>query len=62
MSTCEKIFSVISIACFGFCLCLLAVSIDMEMDWSIKLWSVVMLILHGSFGGIGVYEFMRRKD
>lgn len=58
----EKILSVLSIICFGFCLCLLVVSIDMELDWSIKLWSIVMLIWHGSFGGIGVYEFMRRKD
>lgn len=57
-----KILSVLSIICFGFCLCLLVVSIDMELDWSIKLWSIVMLIWHGSFGGIGVYEFMRRKD
>lgn len=37
----------------------LAVSIDMEMHWSIKLWSVVMLIWHGSFGGVGVYEFIK---
>lgn len=62
MSIYEKILSVISIVCFGFCLCLLIVSIDMEMDWSIKLWSVCMLIWHGSYGGVGVYEFMRRKD
>ena len=58
MSIYEKILSVISIVCFGFCLCLLIV----EMDWSIKLWSVCMLICHGSYGGVGVYEFMRRKD
>lgn len=62
MSTCGKILSVLSIVCFGFCLCVLIVSIDMEMHWSIKLWSIVMIIWHGSIGGIGVYEFIRRKD
>ena len=59
MSIYEKILPVLSICCFGFCLCLLIVSIDMEMHWSIKLWSIVMIIWHGSFGGVGVYKFIK---
>lgn len=62
MKVYEKILQVISIVCFGFCLCLLIVSIDMEMDWSIKLWSIVMLFGMVVLVGICVYEFIKETQ
>lgn len=58
----EKALSMISVVCFGFCLALLAVAIDLKWDSMWFYWCGLMLAHHGVWGGIGIYDFLRRAE
>ena len=60
MSRIEKIFSMMSVACFGFFLACLCFAIDQRWDFTSFLAVFFMLVWHGAWGGIGIYDFMRR--
>lgn len=58
----EKIFSMMSVASFGFFLACLCLAIDQQWDFTSFLAVFFMLAWHGVLGGIGIYEFIRRAD
>ena len=62
MSRFCKILCMTSVACFGFMLACLCVAIDEQWDFTSFIAVFFMLAWHGAWGGIGIYEFIRRAE
>jgi hypothetical protein len=58
MSVFEKVLCLLSIVCFGMCLAVLIIAIDLKWGSMWYLWCGLMIAWHGSVGFVGVYEFL----
>lgn len=61
MSVFGKVLWLLSIVCFGMCLAVLVIAIDLKWGSMWYSWCGLMIAWHGSIGCVGVYEFLKSE-